>query len=59
MNHAAVLNAMLANNCPSDDLSTDVRTFYFEGHCVEFTITARMLSVVPEITYEILSFEMS
>ena len=59
MNHTKVLNAMMANNCPSDNLSSDIRTFYFEGHCVEFKITAKLLSIVPTITYEIISFEMN
>ena len=59
MNHVDVLNEMLANNCPSDNLSSDIRTFYFEGHCVEYKITAKLLSIVPTITYEIISFEMN
>lgn len=58
MNHVDVLNEMLANNCPSDDLSSDIRTFYFEGHCSEYKITAKLLTVVPTIAYEIISFEM-
>ncbi len=58
MNHTEVLNAMLANSCSSDNLSSDIWTFYFEGHCIEYKITAKLLSVVPTITYEIISFEM-
>lgn len=60
MDHKTVLNKLLADACPFElDVNgdPDVRTFIIETHCVSHKITARLVSTVDEIQYEILGME--
>lgn len=59
MDHEYALNHLLANACPtwvSDD--GDIRQFTFDIHCVEAVITAKLVSTVDSIQYEIISIDM-
>lgn len=58
MNHYDVLNAMLAENCPTDKSEDGlINDFEFEGCCVSFRIKAELISTVNTIQYKILEFE--
>lgn len=58
MNHTEALNLLLANSCRVDHGEDDLRTFVFDLHCVEAKITARLVSTVDSIQYEIINVEM-
>lgn len=58
MDHYDVLNAMLAENCPTDKSEDGmVSDFEFEGCCITFRIKAELISTVDTIQYKILKFE--
>lgn len=54
------LNLILSHACPNGghDDATGISTFIVETHCIEWTITAKLLTVLPTITYEILDYSM-
>jgi hypothetical protein len=74
MNHTDTLNLLLANACPANvtrgdgspifnpgtdkKMSDDLYTFNLDLHCVNAVITARLVSTVETIQYEIVSCEM-
>lgn len=56
MTHEEALNLMLANSCHNTNLDgNDV--FIFEGHCLMFRITAKLISTLDTIQYEIINLE--
>jgi hypothetical protein len=58
MEHRDVLNAMLAENCPTEKSDDGlISDFEFEGCCVSYRIKAELISTVDTIQYTILEFE--
>lgn len=49
------LDTVLAHACPAettDDPAVDV--YHIEVHCVRFVVKARLLTLVPKITFKVL-----
>lgn len=58
MEHYDVLNAILSEDCPREIMEDGlVRIHEFELHCMTVRITAKLISTVDTIQYEILDFE--
>jgi hypothetical protein len=58
LDHYDVLNAMLAENCPTDKSDDGlISDFEFEGCCVSFRIKAELISTVDTIQWKIIEFE--
>jgi len=56
MNHEQALNMMLANSCHNTDAEgNDI--FMLEGHCLTFRVTARLVSTLETIQYDIVNVE--
>lgn len=58
MTHEELMNLMLANICPKDRIDGYGNIFILDLHWAELEIHAKMLTLVPTITYEILWHEL-
>lgn len=52
------LNLILSHSCPVRKIDNVTSVHYIDVHCVRFIVTAKLLTVLPTITYEILEFSM-
>lgn len=58
MDHTTALNLILANCCPVRRVA-DTDVFILEGHCMDFTVYAKLVSTKDSIQYEIIKVDWS